>query len=456
MALKRIPCPECGAGLKSTSGFTVGQTVCCPKCETYFKVEEPDEENNDVEENERPRQGKSTASSSKLKISSGKKPAKTATIDDDDDDEEDDDEEDQPRGKKKKKKRRHNDDDDEERSYKNSPLRYAILGILLTVFLVLGFFLVQKYRKNHAEDTANTKPADSETPATNGPAKPGGGRPFQPVIPPGAIRPNAGAGGQTSPPVTPAEDQAGKALAKLGADVTRDPSRRVLMVELREQNIGDSVIPNLIPLANLYGLDLSLNPIADSVLEQTQGSWPKLQELTLAKTKVTDVGIALLGNSTPRLQNLDLTGDEGVTDKGIAGLAGMPITRLYITGTKATDASLEVMRKLPKLEHLYCGNRSLTDQGIANLKGMQNLERLSLADSQLTDKALVHIASLKKLDFLCLDRTKVTDAGMQYLKGLTELQTLRLAGTAVTAEGEAMLKKAIPGLTIERDEGKIY
>jgi hypothetical protein len=40
---------------------------------------------------------------------------------------------------------------------------------------------------------------------------------------------------------------------------------------------------------------------------------------------------------------------------------------------------------------------------------------------------------------------------MVHLKALTKLGRLRLSGTTVTADGEAALKKAIPGLVIERD-----
>jgi len=46
----------------------------------------------------------------------------------------------------------------------------------------------------------------------------------------------------------------------------------------------------------------------------------------------------------------------------------------------------------------------------------------------------------------------VTDAGLAHLKGLKALRRLRLSGTRVTPAGEADLKRAIPGLMIERDD----
>lgn len=62
----------------------------------------------------------------------------------------DDDDDDRPR---KKKPRRDDDDeyDDEPTGwdrYKNSAPRYVILGVLLLVMLVLGFFLFQRYQRD--------------------------------------------------------------------------------------------------------------------------------------------------------------------------------------------------------------------------------------------------------------------------------------------------------------------
>lgn len=126
MTLMRIVCPECGAGLKSPTGFTVGHAVECPKCETTFSVEEP-------KEDERP--------------AKAKKPVKAAARGSRDDDF-DDEEEERPR---KKKKKRRDDDDDDRGGYKNSPLRYAVLGILIVVMVVLGIMLIMKKQKERDE-----------------------------------------------------------------------------------------------------------------------------------------------------------------------------------------------------------------------------------------------------------------------------------------------------------------
>lgn len=129
MALTRISCPECGAALKSPTGFTPGQTVCCPKCETYFSVEEPA----DGGEEEKPKKGKPAPAKA-----AAKKPVKAAVSDDEDEEDE------KP---KKKKKKKAADEDEEDWSYKNSWIRYAVLGVLLIVLAVLGYMLWDKKQK---------------------------------------------------------------------------------------------------------------------------------------------------------------------------------------------------------------------------------------------------------------------------------------------------------------------
>lgn len=135
MPIQRITCPECGAGLRSPGeGFTVGQVVQCPKCETQFEVEQPVSV-------------KTAALSPSKTRALSKKTAKLAARDDDDD---------VPRKKKPKKKKR--DDDEEDWSYKNSWIRYAVLGVLLVILVVLGYFLWKKKQKEK-EDTAAPPPA---------------------------------------------------------------------------------------------------------------------------------------------------------------------------------------------------------------------------------------------------------------------------------------------------------
>lgn len=137
MAIMRITCPECGAGLKSPDGFTAGQEVECPKCSTEFEVEKPVA-------------AKTTALAPSQTKALSKKTTKLSARDEDDED-------DLPKKKKKGKKKKAADDE-EEWSYKNSWIRYAVLGVLVVVMCVLGYMLIQKNKK--AKESGDAKPVD--------------------------------------------------------------------------------------------------------------------------------------------------------------------------------------------------------------------------------------------------------------------------------------------------------
>lgn len=112
VALNKIACPECGTGLKSATGFKVGQFVRCPKCKDEFEVEPPEVEEEEFEERKPSR-----------------KPVRVAVEEDNEDDEDEDE-----RPTKKKKKRR--DDDDE--GAKSNIAFYIRLGVLLIILIGLA------------------------------------------------------------------------------------------------------------------------------------------------------------------------------------------------------------------------------------------------------------------------------------------------------------------------------
>ncbi len=150
MAINRIGCPECGAWLKSTAGFTLGQSISCPKCETDFTVEDPG-----LEVEEAPVRG-------------GKKGSRAAAI-----------------------------DDGEQWSYRNSWIRFAVLGVLLVTLGVLGYLYYEK-QQGQNKDIVNND--DGEEGKLFEPKKiivPPGVVPLQPQIPAGAGAPGPvpGAGG---------------------------------------------------------------------------------------------------------------------------------------------------------------------------------------------------------------------------------------------------------------------
>ena len=83
---------------------------------------------------------------------------------------------------------------------------------------------------------------------------------------------------------------------------------------------------------------------------------------------------------------------------------------------------------------------------LRNLLGTDFFSKVTLVDlsgSDVTDAELEHLSGLTRLNFLFLHDTQVTDAGLEHLNGLKNLVILYLNGTQVTPEGVKKLQKAL-------------
>ncbi len=115
-----------------------------------------------------------------------------------------------------------------------------------------------------------------------------------------------------------AEDQAVKAVEKVGGMVVRDdkdPAKPVVEVNLHATKVTDAGLRELAGLKRLRSLDLDDTQVTDKGLKEL-AALEGLQTLKLGNTQVTDAGL-----------------------KELAGLMGMKSLALY--GTKVTGAGLK-------------------------------------------------------------------------------------------------------------------
>jgi hypothetical protein len=120
-------------------------------------------------------------------------------------------------------------------------------------------------------------------------------------------------------------------------------------------------------------------------------------------------------------------------------------------GRSFGDADMAQLRGLTQLRRFgLCGAR-ITDAGLEYLTELTKLQELHLAYCEgLTDAGLERLKGLRKLQFLNLVETEIDDAGLERLSGLTQLKKLYLANTRVTDAGVAKLQKALPRCEITR------
>jgi hypothetical protein len=120
-----------------------------------------------------------------------------------------------------------------------------------------------------------------------------------------------------------------------------------------------------------------------------------------------------------------------------------------LTGRDASDADLESIGRLHRLELLTFWGATLTDAGLAHIKGLTHLKHLDLQDTEVTDSGLVHLTGLTGLRELDLSRTRISDAGLFNLAGLTDLEELKLSATRITDAGLVHLERLKDLRTLE-------
>ncbi len=127
----------------------------------------------------------------------------------------------------------------------------------------------------------------------------------------------------------------------------------------------------------------------------------------------------------------------------------LEVSYLQIDG-KFAEEHLALLKELKTLVHLNLRGQPVTDAHLVHLKGLTGLARLHLEKTKITDKGLEQLRGLVNLEYLNLYGTEVTDAGLVHLEGMKKLKNLYLWQTKVTDAGVGKLKKALPGLDINR------
>lgn len=106
------------------------------------------------------------------------------------------------------------------------------------------------------------------------------------------------------------------------------------------------------------------------------------------------------------------------TDAGLDALTPIAdkIASLDLARTKVTDAGLAKLAAMKGLKELHLENTAISDAGLDHLKGLAELEYLNLYNTKVTDAGLPKLTSLGKLKSLYLWQSGVTKAGVTALK----------------------------------------
>ncbi len=272
-------------------------------------------------------------------------------------------------------------------------------------------------------------------------------------------------------------------ITRLGGSVER--SAHGTRVSLRGTWVSDAELGGLVRTPRLTELDLSHTHITDDGMALLRDlrtvtefelryaewlgdtgvthlrGWKNLRRLDLRGTQITDGALAVIG-SLPRLEALDV-GFARLTDAGMAPLGKLSELReLTLGGNKVTDLAVELVRSFPRLQVLDLSGRqrtdsgmwqvALTDAGMDPIASLRDLRRLNLAGLGISASGLKKLVALNKVQILDLhDCKRVGDDAVAALSALKGLRWLDLSGTAMTPTGLVALRKALPRAEILND-----
>ena len=186
--------------------------------------------------------------------------------------------------------------------------------------------------------------------------------------------------------------------------------------------------------------------VNDSRLQGMSGL-TKLQASSQSKVEVSDTG----------LRHLDRLRDIRVLDlRGITVCDARAKARRKIDPTQNAFAERSVDRRhrssisqgADGIERLELAGTDITDAGLEHVKTLTKLQWLDLDRTAVGDRGLGNLRALTSVMILSLNDTKVTDVGLESLKGLSRLRELQLRRSRVTRDGVKRLRQALPGCTI--------
>jgi len=149
-----------------------------------------------------------------------------------------------------------------------------------------------------------------------------------------------------------------------------------------------------------------------------------------------------------RLERLDLSLTR-VTDLGLLRLKQLRNVRelnLFFAEL-ITDEGLAVLKDWPQIERLNLRGTKVTDNTLAILAGKDTIIALDIGYAEVTDSGLQHLPRLKGLRELAFGGNKMTDVGMQVLRSLPGLTKLDVAGRQRTDSG--LWSVAVTDLALE-------
>ncbi|CAI5484301.1 unnamed protein product [Closterium sp. Yama58-4] len=174
--------------------------------------------------------------------------------------------------------------------------------------------------------------------------------------------------------------------------------------------------------------------------------WQRFHATTILDlTGLPYLSDAILGHvsTMTHLKRITLDGLTPFSPEGIKHLYMKQLESLELTSHAITDSCLEGIGAARSLKSLYLNGTRVTDAGLQHLAPLSRLQVLVLP-SMITDTGLEHIQCLTALEGLDISNSIVTEKGVALLKGLPRLRQIRAEGRGL----HALVLSNLPGVEL--------
>jgi hypothetical protein len=217
---------------------------------------------------------------------------------------------------------------------------------------------------------------------------------------------------------------------------------------LRFTNNGkltDAGMEELAGLKNLEQFSFVGTQITGKAYAKFSG-FTKLVKVSHRGSSIDDAGLMELCDHLPNLESISLAHAK-FTDAGAIHFEKLTKLRgLEIGAHNATPKTLLHLAKLP-LEYLQLGEGFESSECVALIKGIPTLTRVTFTNAKaLTDADLQVLAAMPKLESLELSGVELTDERVEKLKAFAHLKALRILGRPkpYAPEVQAKIKALLP------------
>lgn len=236
------------------------------------------------------------------------------------------------------------------------------------------------------------------------------------------------------------------------------PIPRWLLDQLGDDYFHPVVEVNFAYGTTRYGRREGASPLEEALCSLPD--LPRLKRLLMSGDRLNDAGLQHVGK-LPELKEIYLWDATNVTDAGMAHLRGLQqLEYVHCSNSQITDESLRVFAMLPRVNGLSLQGSAFTDRGLLYLQNMVQLKTLCVgqlppgasARKPITNAGLQHLRKLNKLELLDLQATQVTPEGLAALSQLTSLKELWAGNTAILQSDLKTLQAKLPLCQLSADE----